>query len=438
MHADVRPLLLLSALLMVGAAAPALAQRVGAIDRVPGAAGIVPAAPRPTALPRAPRGWEDAIPSEVALSRKLEIDRRLRLHRDVLDVDFRGAPVVRSEVVALDPLPEALDRVRAAGFTVVDHRTLDALDLRIVVLRVPRGTGTGAALRQLRLLDPAGSYDFNHVYSGSAAGSLETDAGAPVASTTSRAPQALRIGLIDSGVSGDHPSFAGVDVKTWGCEGRPHPDAHGTAVASLLVGNPDGDAAPGTVLYAADIYCGRPTGGAVTGFAEAMAWLARERVGVINLSLVGPHNQLLQRAIQALAARGHVLVAAVGNDGPAAPPLYPAAYPEVIGVTAVDRRERALPEAGRGHQVDFAASGSDLRVARPSGDWGTARGTSFAAPLVARAVARLVSAPGDGETARASAELAARATDLGPNGRDNTFGHGLLGDETQALSVGSR
>lgn len=432
---SLRPPLLLCALLIASVSQPCPAQRVGSMERAPvtGPAGPLARPPSlPSALQRIPRVAQTAIAAELQ-TRELEIHRHLRLHRDVLDTDTRGAPVVRGEVVAIDPAPGALDRVRGAGFTVTDDRMLDELNLRIVVLRSPRGVGTRQALRQLRRLDPVGTYDFNHVYFGSAA----ITAGATLPSSSiARSARALRVGLIDSGVSRDHPGLAGVDIRGWGCDEKPHPDTHGTAVASLLVGNQDGEVVRGSVLYAADIYCGQPAGGAVTGFAEAMAWLARERVGVINLSLVGPHNQLLQRATQALAARGHVLVAAVGNDGPAAPALYPAAYPEVIGVTAVDPRERVLPEAGRGQHVDFAAPGSELRAARPSGDWGTVRGTSFAAPLVARAAARLVDAPGHGQAARVRAQLAAEAVDLGPKGRDNTYGHGLLGAEPPGGSVG--
>ena len=67
-----------------------------------------------------------------------------------------------------------------------------------------------------------------------------------------------------------------------------------------------------------------PTGGAVDAVAAAFGWMARERVAVINVSLVGPRNALLERVVKTLVSRGHLIVAAVGNDGPAAPPLYPA------------------------------------------------------------------------------------------------------------------
>jgi subtilisin family serine protease len=72
-----------------------------------------------------------------------------------------------------------------------------------------------------------------------------------------------------------------------------------------------------------------------------------------------------------MVTRGHVIVAAVGNDGPAAPPLFPAAYAGVIGVSGVDAKLRVLPESASGPQVDFSASGVvDTKL----------RGTSFAAP----------------------------------------------------------
>jgi subtilisin family serine protease len=311
---------------------------------------------------------------------------------------------------------------------------LEELDLRIVVLHARPGMGTRAALRRLRRADPEGEYDFNHVYRGSATPATAILAPGPAAARPGRG--ALRIGLVDSGVGESHPALGSTDIRSWGCAGAQVPDAHGTAVASLLVAG----SGAGATLYAADIYCGRPAGGAATGFAEAMAWLARERVGVINLSLVGPHNALLQRAVRALAARGHVLVAAVGNDGPAAPPLFPAAYPEVIAVTAVDGRGRALPEAGRGPHVEFAALGNGLRAARAREGWTEVRGTSFAAPTVARLAARHAPEPAAGNGERVRALLAARARDLGRKGRDEVYGLGLLGDDgpPAALAGGDR
>lgn len=343
------------------------------------------------------------------------VRRLLRRHPDIVVLDPAGDAIVRGEVVAIDPRQEALDAARAAGFDLGSQRELDGLGLRVVVLHAPRGMDTAAALERLRSLDPAGSYDFNHLYFGSA--STARGAAADKAPSPLPAPAPLRIGLIDSGVADAHPGLRATDVHAWGCNGTPVPGEHGTAIASLL---------SATTVYSADIYCGEPGGGSATAFAAAMAWLAREQVPVINVSLVGPDNLLLRRATGSMLAKGHVLVAAVGNDGPAAAPLFPAAYPGVIGVTAVDGRRRALPEALRGPQVDFAASGSGLRAAGLDGGWHTVRGTSFAAPRVAHAAASLLDRVDPADAAKVRDQLAAAAIDLGASGRDDTYGNGLL------------
>jgi subtilisin family serine protease len=101
------------------------------------------------------------------------------------------------------------------------------------------------------------------------------------------------------------------------------------------------------------------------------------------MSLVGPPNPLVQRAVAQAQARGLRIVAPVGNDGRAAPPAYPASYPGVIAVTAVDARNRPLIEAGRSLHLDYAAPGADMAAAASNGGLARVRGTSFAVPLVA-------------------------------------------------------
>ena len=129
-----------------------------------------------------------------------------------------GAPVIRSEVVAIDPSPLSLERARAAGFTIAQERTLDGLDVRLVVLRAPTDERTRRALARLRKLDPDGQYDFNHLYTGSAAQSS-----APASPATARKAlgnsSAWRVGLIDTGVDRTHPALADAEIRTWGCDG---------------------------------------------------------------------------------------------------------------------------------------------------------------------------------------------------------------------------
>jgi subtilisin family serine protease len=336
----------------------------------------------------------------------------------------------------VSPSESELDAAQAAGFTVLRIRVLDGLDARIVVLGVPQGMDTLPALARLRALDPSGSFDFNHIY---------TDSGTAITNDAGPAPQSNqlieekaptegrgnKVGLIDSGVDVAHPVFAGVPIHQYGCAGPPVPGVHGTAVASLMVGRSVDfhGAAPGSELYAADVYCGLPTGGAADAVADAFAWLARERVPVINVSLVGPPNVTLEAVIRIVVARGHLVVAAVGNDGPAAPPLYPASYPGVVGVTAVDTHRRVLFEAGRGPQVRFAAPGADMSAAKSTQTFDLVRGTSFAAPIVAGLLSAQLQVPDPGAAARAVDDLAHRAIDLGAAGPDPVYGWGLVGGD---------
>jgi subtilisin family serine protease len=189
---------------------------------------------------------------------------------------------------------------------------------------------------------------------------------------------------------------------------------------------------PAAQLYAADVYGAAPTGGSADRIAQALAWMARERIGVVNVSLVGPDNGVLKAAVRAALVRGHVVVAAVGNDGPGARPLFPAAYEGVVGVTGVDAQRRILPEAVRGAQVDFAALGVRRAPVGANGASVAVRGTSYAAPIVAGLLAQDLLEPEPQAAHNAVAALARAAVDLGPRGRDNTYGAGLVGVELAA------
>ena len=358
--------------------------------------------------------------------RRQEINRLIRANRRVIDTDPAGEPVVRSEVLALSVKEESLAPVLARGFVVDRRYTVTAENFRVLVLRAPARWSTTQALHELREQDPHGTFDYNHLYSGGGAGLLDQLAPAPaqrIASPGDSARPQVRVGLLDSGVDDGHPAFQSSVVHAWGCGGGRMPGSHGTAVASLLMAHATGE------LYAADVYCGTPTGGAVDAIVAALGWMAEEHVAVINVSLVGPKNLLLETIVKALIARGHILVAAVGNDGPAAPPLYPAAYSKVVGVTAVDERRRVLIEAERGPQVMFAAIGSDIQAADLGRGYGTVRGTSFAAPAVAALLAAVLPAPDPVAAQAAIDALAKQAIDLGAPGRDLTYGFGLVGSD---------
>ncbi len=375
--------------------------------------------------------------------RRLKVLDLLRDHRRELETDPSGAPIVRSEVLAFSPSETAVARAQALGFVIARERVLEGLDARVVVFQAPAGMATRRALKRLRTSDPGGTYDFNHIFSDSGAvgDSHKSDPGAPVDPTPADVlhinhPR-VRVGLVDGGVDPSHPVFRDSTIHQYGCGGRIVPSAHGTAVASLMVGQSETfrGAIPRAELHAADVYCGEATGGAVDRVADALAWMARERVPVVNVSLVGPANATLENVIHLLITRGHIIVAAVGNDGPAAPPLYPAAYPDVIGVTAVDAREHVLPEAERGIQVDFAAPGADMIAATARSSFAAVRGTSFASPIVAGLLAAEVQEPDPTMAASALASLMRRAIDLGARGPDRVYGNGLVGESLRVRAA---
>jgi subtilisin family serine protease len=406
-------------------AAPAQAQL-----RLPGGGINLPALPNvQQPLQRTERLVEDRLQN----LRKELVRSLLREHADVLETDPAGEPIVRGELLLLGPSPALLAAAESAGFVRLREQSPDGLEeLRGVVLRAPRGVSTAAALTRLRALDAELVADFNHVYTaGGETGALvapSSAASAPNGGAT------RRVGLVDGGVDAAHPALRGAPIRHWGCEGRQVGSPHGTAVASLLVGQdrPFAGALPGATLFAADVYCGEAVGGSAERIAQAFAWMAKERVAVVNVSLVGPANRWLEQAVKALARRGHVVVAAVGNDGPAAPPLYPASYADAVGVTAVNARRRVLPEAAQGSQVQFAAPGVELAAAATGGNsYVNVRGTSFAAPLVAGMLAAQLDEPDPSAARLAVQALARQAVDLGASGRDAVFGWGLVAESSR-------
>ncbi|MRL70372.1 S8 family serine peptidase, partial [Brevundimonas sp. SPF441] len=288
----------------------------------------------PSTLPSLPSGLTDRIPQrgtleglardtvKYALRAPARLTDMVRSSRGALQTDPDGWPVVTGEVVAVDLPQDARDQALAAGFTVLREERLDALDLSIVVLAPPRRLTLDRAVRRLREMAPGAEITFNHV--ASPAGMTAAPLAPPASPQTNGAAPGARLGLIDTGVEATHPALAGSAIEQRGFSGPPQMGAHGTAVASLMVGDAGvfkgGD--PGAALLVADIYGGRAAGGSATALASALAWMVERHVAVVNISLVGPRNALIERAVSAAQRRGVILVAAVGNDGPAAPPLY--------------------------------------------------------------------------------------------------------------------
>ncbi len=343
--------------------------------------------------------WVQTAPPATLLDlRRLRLAELVKENRASLEMDGAGNPARRGQLIAIDPTPVALAAAVRDGFTIRSDEFDPGLGLRTVIVGVPRGLSTARGMARLRGIAPGITADFDHAFEP--AGGALAASGVLLAAGTGGGAGPV-IGMIDGGV-GRSPALASAAIEQRGFAGAAQATGHGTAVASLIVGS-DGrfmGAARGASLFVGDVYGGNPAAGSATSIVKAMAWIAAKRPSVINISLVGPRNALVERAVSIVQARGIKVVAAVGNDGPAAPPLYPASQPGVIAVTGVDGSNRALAEAGRSAHLDYAGPGADMAAALPGRGYARVRGTSFAAPFV---TARLAIA---GSTARLDNEAA--------------------------------
>lgn len=367
----------------------------------------------PVALPDLPVGQTlggvgDTVSATVDRLTRLRaerIDRLLRRNRDTIELDEAGAPARRGELLLLDPSPAVLGAAQVAGFVPAGRDDLGNLGLTVVRLTLPRGTSLAEGEALLRRVAPGAEIapDNLHFQQG----------GAPLSilqgTASTAAPIATPVGVIDGA-----PVQAVAALRGF-ARGAPAASNHGSAVLSLLEG------AGARNLRVADIYGDDPAGGNALALIRALDWLTGGGAKVVSISLGGPNNLAVGRAIAAAQRKGVVVVAAVGNDGPAAPPAYPASYPGVLAVTGVDGRGRALIEAGRALHLDYAAPGADIAARNRAGKWTRLRGTSYAVPLVA---ARAAAALDRGGAWRAA--LDREAEDLGPRGPDPQYGRGLL------------
>ncbi|MGV3729689.1 MAG: S8 family serine peptidase [Sphingopyxis sp.] len=408
--------ILIFALLMPGTMQRVFAQIALPPVQLPDAARTLPPLPNVGAEPLA------RIGDTLAQARIDRITNLLRDHRDRIEPDRDGQPAVRGILIATGIDDAMIARAAEKGFRLLDRDRIEGLDLDIVRFAVPEGRSVARAQRQLAKLLPDAEVDVDHIYFASGSGGLLPTATLAAGASSGDAS----LGLIDGGVAA-HPSLAGRVTQRGFAAGAPAASRHGTAVASLLVGSgPVQGSAPGQRLLAADVYGTDRAGGNASAIARAFGWLAQNRVAVTTISLVGPDNKLLALAVSRAQQRGMLIVAAVGNDGPAAPPAYPASYKGVFAVTGVDARNRALPEAGRARHVDFAAPGDAVLAATGPRSADRLRGTSFAAPLVAGRLALRYPAPAVDRIGPAVSALVMEARDLGKPGRDKIYGHGLI------------
>jgi hypothetical protein len=336
--------------------------------------------------------------------------------------DDRGFPVRRGEIVALDMSDVALTSAKAKGFAVIERTPLAAFGSIVTRLSIPKDMDAQTALAAMRGLDTGGSYDLTHYYAMHFTPQGKRAAAAPGTIATASKGN-LKIGMIDTKVA-DHRLLSSTNLQQRDFTGskQSSPTEHGTAIASLLSSDGAGQ------VYAANVFQGstaRPYTSA-DALVRALDWMVQQNVVVINISLAGPRNKILDALVARAIGEGHIIVAAAGNGGPTAPPAYPAALPNVIAVTAVDRNLRIYRYANQGRYITVSARGVDVTAAAPGGSTSSYSGTSFATPHIAAWMARCAKSVNVATRQKCIASLAKNAKDLGAPGKDAVYGFGYI------------
>jgi hypothetical protein len=233
------------------------------------------------------------------------------------------------------------------------------------------------------------------------------------------------VGILDSGIEA-HPQFDDVyivhiDLAGGGVAG---PGAtHGTAVASIIAGSEG--IAPNAELFVVRVLDDEGLGNSFN-VAAGIVQAVDMGVDVLNMSLgVYQDTQLLREAVRYAEAHDVIMVAAAGNDGYTRMP-YPAAYPQVLSVTAVDEQGRQALFPNQSDKIDFAAPGVGVLTAKEAEGTMLFSGTSAAAPFVSGTLAAILSS----ETSRSTQEVVdlmkRTLDDAGAPGTDPVYGAGLV------------
>jgi hypothetical protein len=242
----------------------------------------------------------------------------------------------------------------------------------------------------------------------------------------------VTVAVIDSGIDVTHPelkdaiaeSFDALGAKEGNKEG---PHVHGTGIAGAIVSHARlMGSAPKARILAIRAFGAAANGAESTSFVilKSLDFAAMHGAQIVNMSFAGPKDPLVERGIAAAATKGMVLVAASGNAGPKSPPLYPAANPDVIAVSATDAYDRLFPASNRGGHIAVSAPGVDIFLPAPDGKYQMTSGTSFSAAYISGLAALMMERNPQLAPAEVRAILVKTARDLGAPGRDDLFGAG--------------
>lgn len=241
----------------------------------------------------------------------------------------------------------------------------------------------------------------------------------------------VTVGVIDTAIDIAHPELASTSIQQFDVlDGDPVSYEHGTAMSGLIVAKAALDGvAPGVSLISVRAFDTNSRGAVSSSsfaLAKALDRMAESGAEVLNLSFAGPRDPLVLEIMDKLEALDIPIIAAAGNNGPDAPPVYPAAHRHAIAVTATDDRDEAFRYANLGMYVEIAAPGVDILSPLPDGRYDLESGTSVATAHVTGIVALMLARNPDLTVAELRAALTVASLDLGAEGRDEVYGTGLI------------
>ena len=321
-----------------------------------------------------------------------------------------------------------LERIESQAFPLVGTIGLFRIIDRRPVETVRRELAADAGVRSVQL-------NFRYFLQDQKVAATEGDP-AQYAVAKLRLPQAhalatganVTIAVIDSGIDARHPELANSIADIFDALGsKEGPHVHGTGIAGAIVahGRLMGSA-PAARILAIRAFGAAPSGAESTSFLilKGLNYAVEHGAQIVNMSFAGPKDPLIERGIAATAARGVLMVAASGNAGPKSPPLYPAANPNVIAVSATDAQDRLFAAANRGVHIAISAPGVDLFLPAPDEKYQMTSGTSFSAAYVSGLIALMLERNPALKAEEVRAILTKTARDLGAPGRDDLFGAG--------------
>jgi len=346
---------------------------------------------------------------------------------------------VANEIIAEVEEAQADDLARRHGLTRVDSLSLSLVGTTLGLFRITDGRSVEtvraalAADASVRSVQP----NFRYVLQQQKPTGVPTEGDpAQYALAKLRLPQAhalahganVTIAVIDSGIDATHPELADSIGDTFDALGsKEGPHVHGTGIAGAIVAHARlMGSAPQARILAIRAF-GTAQNGAESNsvvILKSLDYAAAHGAQIVNMSFAGPKDPLLERGVAAAAAKGMVLVAASGNAGAKSPPLYPAANPNVIAVSATDAADKLFAASNRGAHIALAAPGVDIFLPAPDGKYQMTSGTSFSAAYISGLAALVLERNPALKPEQLRTVLIRTARDLGAPGRDDLFGAG--------------